>query len=91
MSYIVILLLEFEANLKGIIVDDHVGIQINSHCLSPGIVLVLVLVEAEHVLVQFCTTSMVEKSKDEAIGSCRCVLSFDTFRWNHTVILLLDF
>ena len=54
-SCIVILLLEFRAQLKGIIIiiiiDDHTGRhEKNLHCLARRIV--FVLVEAEHVLVQ---------------------------------------
>ena len=62
-SSIVILLLEFEANLKGIVIDDHrqaSEVFPWPCCLVASIV--FVLVEAEHVLVQpqFVTTSMAE-------------------------------
>jgi hypothetical protein len=59
-SSIVILLLDFEAIIKGIILDDHTGIS-RIAIASRGIV--FVLVEAEHILLvqpQFVTTSMVE-------------------------------
>jgi hypothetical protein len=58
-SSIVILLLKFEAILKGIIIDDHTG---NSRIAIASRGIVFVLVEAEHGLVksQFVTTSMAE-------------------------------
>ena len=58
--YCYILLLGFEANLKRIIIDDHSRHQKSIHCLSHGIV--FVLVEAEHYLgqPQFVTTPTAE-------------------------------
>ena len=59
-SYKVIELLEFEANVKGIIIDDHKDTNraaVVSRCM------IFVLVEAAHVLVQpqFVATSMAEE------------------------------
>ena len=59
--YCYVLLLEFEANLKVVIIDDHSRRHQKSiHCLSRGII--FVLIEAEHYLgkPQFVTTSMAE-------------------------------
>ena len=61
LAFIVILLLEFEANLKGIVIDDHrqaSEVFPWPCCLVASIV--FVRLEAEHVIVQpqFVTTSM---------------------------------
>jgi hypothetical protein len=58
-SSIVILLLEFEANLKGIVIDDH---RQASEAFPWPRCIAFVLVEAGHVLVQphFGTTAMAE-------------------------------